>query len=538
MAKLIVQYADGRTTEHDLCKPEAVIGRDASCDVPLDDTITSRRHARLYRDSTGQYWIQDLRSKNGTLLNQAAVTAASRVRDRDKIGIGACLLTLSSGASPTVVLSDGKTDTAYASTSFWGSDTRLDLPQKRLEKLYELNGRLTGKFDRDDLLSEVLDICIELLRFERSGIAIWKGGTSMPEWVKLKNLKGASGNEFRISRTVVDRALHSAERVLINDTSAANVDPTMSMISNNIRSAMCVPIQYLQQVHGVIYGDRVTTTGGYTKEDADFFAALGQLAAMGLANVKLVEEMRLRHRSELDLQTARDIQSKLFPAEALISERMHIDALNDPGQAVSGDYFDYFARADGLITVVVADVAGKGTPASLLMANLQAAVHVTLAHQTDLAQIAELLNKLISGNVGSSSRFITAIIGLLDPVKRTFNYFNAGHLAPYLVRADGFKPTVIEPSLPLGVDPAFEYQPAVIDLNPAPVTLFMYTDGVPDAENEQGEQYGAERLEEALTTNLDQPPGEMVSRIRRSIKQFTRNHPQTDDITMVAVKLG
>ncbi len=538
MASITVQYADGRATEHPINGAEVVIGRDASCEVPLEDTITSRRHARLYVDGGGAFWIQDLRSKNGTILNSTTLAAPTRLRDKDRIVIGACLLTFhGTAAGPKVVLSEAKSDTTYASTSAWGSDQRLVLPQMRLEKLYELNGRMTGRFDRDDLLNEVLEICIEVLRFERAGVALWKGGTSLPEWVKLKNLKGDAGNEFRISRSVVDRALHSGERVLINDTGSAEVDPTMSMISNNIRSAMCVPIQYHQQVHGVIYGDRVTTTGGYTKEDADFFAALGQMAAMGLVNVQLVDEMRRRQRVEMDLTTAREIQSRLFPAEPLDTGALIIDALNDPGRSVSGDYYDYFVRPDGLITVVIADVSGKGTPASLLMANLQAAVHVTLNHDSDLVRAVDSLNKLICRNV-SSGRFITGMFGLLDPAKEQFTYVNAGHLPPYILRPSGIAKMEVEPSLPLGIEDSFDYELGVIDLSAGPLTLFMYTDGVPDAENEPGEPFGMDRLEESLRGNLTEQPTEMITRVRRSIKQFTRNHTQTDDITILAMRLN
>ncbi|HUN82472.1 MAG TPA: GAF domain-containing SpoIIE family protein phosphatase, partial [Phycisphaerae bacterium] len=336
---------------------------------------------------------------------------------------------------------------------------------------------------------------------------------------------------------VVDRALKSAERVLINDTAAGEIDPTMSMISNNIRSAMCVPIQYHQQVHGVIYGDRVTSVGKYTKEDADFFAALGQLAAMGLSNIKLVEEMRNRQRVEHDLHIAREIQSKLLPVEPFSDSGITIDALNDASQAISGDYFDYFLRPDGLITLVIADVSGKGTPASLLMANLQAAVHVTLVSLTDLAAAVNSLNQLVCRNVGSG-RFITGIFGLLDPNARKLTYVNAGHLAPYLLRPSGFEKVQMEPSLPLGVDCDFPYEIGTLDLSPAPVTLLTFTDGIPDAENEQGESFGPQRLEDSLKANLDQPPGELVARIRRSIKQFTRNQPQTDDITLLAIQLA
>ena len=532
MVSLRISYPDGRQTVVGLPAHEAVIGRDSTCDVPLDDAITSRRHARLYKDPSGQYWIQDLQSKNNTLVNDKVITA-SRIRPEDRIGIGACFLTLTPDTKPEVVMSDAATQ--FTAASAWGAESRLDLPRRRLEKLYELNARLTGRFNRDDLMGEVLDICKELLRFERCGVAVWAGAPNPPQWVKLLNHRDDS--EFRISRSLVDRALNNAERTLINDTADGEIDPTASMISNNIRSAMCVPMEYLQEVRGVLYGDRVSSTGGYTKEDLDFFAALGRLAAMGLANVRLLEEMQERQRVDMQIQWARGIQAQLFPAEALAGPGMLIDALNDPGQKVSGDYFDYFLRPDGLVTVVMADVSGKGIPASLLMANLQAGVHVTLATEKDLVAGVERLNKLICHNV-SGGRFITAIFGLFDPEAKTFQFVNAGHLGPYLLQSGGrVQKLNPEPGLPLGIESDFSYFTETTELTATPLTLFLYTDGIPEAENELGEQYGEHRLASALKSNTDQPPAELIARLRRSVKQFTRNHPQSDDITMLALQL-
>ncbi|MEE8385434.1 MAG: FHA domain-containing protein, partial [Dehalococcoidia bacterium] len=188
MPRLIIRYADDRTSEVEINDPEIVIGRDQNCEVPLEDTLTSRRHARLYRDDRGKYWIQDLTSKNGTLLNGQNI-ATARIRSGDEIGIGTCLLTLSIDAQAAVVLSDTTSQTTLASASAWGPNQRLDLPQQRLEKLYELNERLTGRFDRDDLLGEVLDICVELLHFERAGIALWREERRQLEWIKIKDLR-------------------------------------------------------------------------------------------------------------------------------------------------------------------------------------------------------------------------------------------------------------------------------------------------------------------------------------------------------------
>jgi serine phosphatase RsbU (regulator of sigma subunit) len=531
---LEIAYPDERKEKVEVSSPQVIIGRDATCDISLEDSSVSRRHARLQRDRRGHYWIEDLNSKNGTVVNDHRITN-SRLSNGDRLTIGGCRLIFSTMVGPPVVLSDTESDTR-GTASAWGPAQRLSLPQKRLEKLYELNARLTGRFDRDDLLSEVLDICVELLRFERAGIAVWGGVPHPPQWIRFRDLRDYGEAEFHISRSLVDRALHHGERILINDTTDQAVDPTASMISNNIRSAMCVPIEYLQQVRGVIYGDRVSSTGGYTKEDIDFFAALGRLAAMGLANVQLVEELRHRQQVEIQLQWARQIQSQFFPAEPLVLPGLVIDALNDPGQKVSGDYYDYFLRPDGRVSVVVADVAGKGIPASLLMANLQAGVHLTFTHETDLIRGVMGLNKLICRNV-RDIRFITAIFGLLDPAARTLTYVNAGHPAPYLLTPDSADKLEIDPGLPLGVEEHFQYTTGVLDLARPPLTLFLYTDGVPEAENEQGELFTEARLAAALRDEVTRSPTDLVARLRRIVKQFARNQPQSDDITMLAIRL-
>lgn len=541
MSQLQIQHADGRRMVLDLAGEEWLIGRDESCEVCLDDAATSRRHARLYVDAQGRYWIQDLQSKNGTFLNDAGITSAL-VGPLDRIGVGGCIMRVVAAEVPSIVLSDPGTVAGQTTTNAWGREQRVALAQRRLESLYELNERLTGIFDRDELLGELLDICVNHLRFERAGVAVWSGEANQPpQWVLIRNLRGGDGAEIRLSRSIVDRALTNGERILITDTSGGDFDPTASMIASNIRSAMCVPMEYHDKVRGVIYGDRVSSAGGYTREDIDYFAALGRLGAMGLANVQLVEEMRNRQRVELQLQLAREIQSQLFPAEPLNADNLKIDALNDPGQKVSGDYYDHFVRPDGLVAVIIADVSGKGAPAAMLMANLQAAVHVTLAEEADLVKVVGVLNRLICRNV-QDSKFITGIFGLLDTKQRVFTYVNAGHLGPYLIHQSRAAERVekIEPeaTLPLGIEANEPYITQQIKFGDGPATLLLYTDGVPDAENPRGEQFGEARFAEIISASADEAPTEMVTRLRRSIKQFARNHPQTDDITLVAVHLG
>ena len=536
-ATLKIEYADSRRQEIPLTAAETVIGRasnrEQACNLPLEDQIVSRRHARITRDANGAWWIEDLQSKNGTFVNDELVKR-TRLATGDRIGIGGCRLVFAAGpAESRVVLSDTPSDVT-SFTSAFSATQRLVLPQQRLERLYELNERLTGKFDRDALLGEVLDICMELLRLERGGIAVWRGESHPPQWVHMRGQRGPDG-DFRISRSLVDRALTHAERILVNDT-AECVDPTASMISNRIRSAMCVPMSYHDSVRGVIYGDRVTSAGGYTREDIDFFAALGRMGAMGLANCQLLDEMRQRQQVEIQLNLARQIQNALFPAEPLRMPGIYIDAVNDPGQKISGDYYDHFVRPDGQIVVLVADVSGKGVPASLLTANLQAAVHVTLGGDGTLVDSVREINKLICRNV-SEGRFITGIIGLLDPARRQYTCITAGHPAPYLIEGGTVRQIATAPALPFGLEPDYDYEPQTIELAGAPSMLVMFSDGVPDAENDANGYYGLERLAEVLKGSTDRSTSDVVGRIRTSIRQFTRNHPQTDDITILAMQL-
>jgi sigma-B regulation protein RsbU (phosphoserine phosphatase) len=538
MTEVQVQYSDGRTERVRLRKASTVIGREEGCDIRLrerpGEKYTGRRHARLYRDGEGQYWIEDLQSKNGTTVNDQLV-GVSRVSYGDRIGIGSCVLILRPVTDSPISLVDD-VQTSFGSTSIWRSDQRLHLPQQRLEKLYELNERVTGLFDRDELLREVMNVCLETLGFDRGGIALWPGDPHPPLWVVRRDRAGRPEDEFRVSGSVVRRALQRAERILVNDVSTDAV-PSESMISNNIRSAMCVPLIYHDRVHGVLYGDRVTPATGYTKEDVDFFAALGRQAALALVNCNLLEELQRRQAIEMQLSLAREIQNRLFPREPLILGRVSIDALNDPGQQVSGDYYDYFVRPDGLIAVVIADVVGKGVPASLLMANLQAAVHVTLLETRDLSRAVALLNRLVCRNV-DAGRFITGIVGLFDPAASRFEFVNAGHPQPTYIHPDGTIHSLVgETHWPLGIESEAEYSQARFEVPREGGSLFLYTDGVPDAQNREHEVFGEARIHAALKRCAADMPRRQLDVVRQAVEGFSQNAPQTDDITMMSVRI-
>jgi len=537
MAELLITLPDGRTTRHTLGVEPETIGRDARCEIPIDDPSASRRHARFLH-SGNDYLVEDLGSKNGTLVNDA-VCANMILRNGDRIALGATVIEFQGGsATPeaSVVISDAGTSESHA-TRYVGRDKRLNLSQRRLQMLYELGGRLTTLQDQSELLENAMDICFETLQFERGAVGLRQRKARGVDWPVVRNLRGREG-ELTISRSLLSRALEHGERAIFTDVGGASADPTVSMVQHGIRSAMCVPLLDREGTLGVIYGDRTTTSTQYTDEDIDFFAAIAGQVTIGLINARLMEDQKDMIRLNRDLDLARAIQTGLFPRDLPNEDGLRVAALNEPGQYISGDYYDVIPREDGRVWVLMADVTGEGIAASLLMANLQAAVRVTVDDTDDPGELLTRWNALIYRNT-TASKFITALLALIDPNERSIIFSNAGHCPPLLVHTNGAPPVepAHEPNFPLGVVEDVTYGSYSVSLESGPVTFFCFTDGVMEAMNADGQSFGMERLTAALVESARQNPAALIKHIRKSVSAYVGSARQSDDITILAARV-
>jgi len=536
MAELIIHLPDGRTLRHHLDLRAAVIGRDATCEIPTDDPSTSRRHARISPTTNG-YIVEDLGSKNGVLVNDQPCPAAVTLRPGDQIVLGATRIVFQDAPvhpSSSVIVRDDVTRSH--ATRYVARDKKLALSQRRLEMIYDLSERLTTLQSQDQLLETAMAICCETLNFERGAIGIRRRGSRAVDWPIVRNLRGAEG-ELTISRTLLGRALDHGERAIFTDDGTP-ADPTVSMVQHGIRSAMCVPMLHGAETLGVIYGDRTTTSTSYTAEDIDFFAAIAGQVSIGLVNAHLLEEQRRSARLHHDLEVARNIQAGLFPAKLPDHPKLRVAALNDPGQGVSGDYYDVVERPDGKIWWLVADVTGEGVAAALMMANFQAAVRVSIEQHDDPAELLAIWNRFLCRNSGGT-KFITCLLALIDPVTRTVRVSSAGHQAPLLVRGD-VPPCELatEGGFPLGIEVEATFESCECPLGSSSLTLFCYTDGVTEALDVNGEPFGTERLLAAIAEHHDLQPQALIRHVRKQVVAFVGAAPQSDDITMLAVWLG
>lgn len=537
MAELIIKLSDGRGLRHLLGNRPEVIGRDAGCEIHLDDPSVSRRHAKFSPTPHG-YLVEDLGSKNGTLVND--LPSASRLlKDGDRVLIGSALAVYTEATSmpaSSVVITDDVTSSH--ATHYVTREKRLLLSQRRLEMIYELSERLTMLQGRDQLLENAMDICFETLRFERGAVGVRRPDSRLLDWPVVRNLRGAEG-ELTISRTLLKRALEYGERAIFTDDGTGTKDPTVSMIQHGICSAICVPLIHRDEILGVIYGDCVSASLSYENEDVDFLAGIAQHVSIGLINGRLVEDRQQMIRLNHDLDLARRIQTDLFPTAMPDSDRLRIAAINDPGARVSGDYYDTIETNDGRIWCLVADVTGEGIAAALLMANLQAAVRVSIEATDDPAVLLARWNRLICRNT-DASRFITCLLALLDPSSRSIRFASAGHCLPLIVRASGSLPEELaaESAYPLGVVEEADYKTTTAEIGPEPFVLFCYTDGLIEAMNEDGQMFGLDRLRQALTEFRELDPQPLVKHVRKAVASFAASAKQSDDITLLAARVG
>ena len=270
---------------------------------------------------------------------------------------------------------------------------------------------------------------------------------------------------------------------------------------------------------------------------------LGDLAASFNAMAKAVkkgrEEAILRAHLESELETARKIQEKLLPHEMPQLPGFEIAGTSIPSKQVGGDYFDFLDLGKGQLGIAIADVSGKGIPAALLMANLQASLHAQALDTEKVAQVANRINNLLVKST-DANMFVTFFYGLLDRSHSTFTSTNAGHNPPLLLRSNQTMERLAEGGLVLGFLPDQKYEQQTTTLHPGDI-LILYTDGITEArtpeEQISGDKlFGEDRLVEVIKQSASLSAREIQSAILRSVSDHTKNTPQGDDITLVIIK--
>jgi serine phosphatase RsbU (regulator of sigma subunit) len=525
-------------------KERLTIGRARENDVFLPDRWLSRHHAEI-RLAEGGYLVVDLGSKNGTLVNRVPVRESQRLRSGDVITLGEHSITFSDSESQGSLEPDTEPmGTQIFSASELSQQVRspvgdaegLARQNRVLRVLSDAASALLVHRPLAETFERVLDLLFEAVAAERAAI-ILTGPSGEPE---IKASRVRSGPPIkRVSRSIARRVLTDRVALLLpNVMDDQGLRGQESILSTGIRSALCAPLWLAgsdaDTVIGLVYLDSRLGTANFDEDDLRVVTALANLAAAKIENSRLLEESLEKRRLEEDMRTAAEIQARLLPTCAPTVPGYDLVGSTRPCRTVGGDYYDFETENDRLL-LALGDVSGKGTGAALLMAVLRATVR---GHWTDGDVSAAMgrINKTLCQNV-PPNKYVTFFLARLAPLTGELTYVNAGHNPPLLMRAKGGVEKLEEGGMVLGMFDSVPYAEATVRFEPGDV-LLIYSDGLSEAWNEAGDEFGEDRLMELAQAHREAPAADIHERVLQAVDAFTDHAKATDDRTLIVLKRG
>lgn len=309
-----------------------------------------------------------------------------------------------------------------------------------------------------------------------------------------------------------------------------------------VRSVIAVPVRFREQLFGVLAVANSADGEPFTPNDFSLMSTLAEQAGLALHHAEFLNFQIEKRRLDLDLSLASGVQQMLLPREAPRIDGLDIDARYQAAQKVSGDFYDIFPLPDGRLGVAVADVAGKGIAASLLMAICRTNLRqIAPRHAAPAAALVEL-NRVLQGDLQSGT-FVTLLYAVIDVVRQEVTWARAGHELPLFARRDATAARAIEfagsEGMPLGLVPDEVFSMVIADRT-EPFregdTLVLYTDGLTEAPNETGQEFTGTRLADTVRTLLAHPAREIDDGILTAMHRFMGSAEPRDDLTLVTVK--
>ncbi|MCH9652322.1 MAG: SpoIIE family protein phosphatase [Planctomycetes bacterium] len=569
----ILQILKGKIPDQiiELSGDRVIMGRHPNCEIVLDNVAVSRYHAQIL-ESHGFYYLEDLHSRNGTLLNGTVIEGRTELHENDTISICDIQMQflldyetppdfLDSAIQQALEVSDHSLKKESHVVALGESSdegvldgssiiSQLDLntsshlrisvkPEVKLHAVLEISQILSRALKLDEVLPRILDGLFKIFAQADQGFIMLQSPERKKLVVKATKARRKEDEEsIRISTTIVRQTIMSGAAILSADAVEDDRFKMSESISSlRIRSMMCVPlVSQGGDVLGVIQIATRDIGQQFDKDDLDVLVAIAQQSSLALENAKLHEELVKQRDIERDLEFAHQIQLGLLPHNRPKFEEYEFFDYYESAQSVGGDYFDYIKLPDGKLVITLGDVAGKGVPAAILMARLYASARYQVLSKSspDIA-LAKLNLEIASSGVGL--RFITFLMAVLDPKKHTVSLVNAGHMAPLLRNsADGTVESVAQElsGMPLGVlkDQVFHVETFSLDKGD---TLVFYTDGVTEAMDQEKNLYHRDRLVKFIKSGPEEVEP-LVKGILSDVDAFRQNALQTDDICVVSFR--
>ncbi len=541
--KLRVNPAKGDSFERSFLSDSIIIGRASTADLSLPDRFLSRQHTRVYRDGD-HFVVEDLGSRNGTLLNGSQILKPTPLKPGDEIRLSGNSLTfLVEGQAAPIRQSSSELgmQTIFREVSTLGPSQKPEVQgeeelrryAERLRLVNEIHHALARSVSLEELLELILDRVFDHLRPEQGSLYLLQKDGSMKVAAR-RDLPGSEGEQV-LSQSLVREVVGKGVGALVLDARAdERFAAAQSILTSGVRSLLAAPLLGPDEALGlIVLGSRVHVKK-FTEEDLDLLGSLTSVAALRIHNVALAEEAAERRILEKELALARRIQERLLPKTLPVFPGYELFATNIPSRGVSGDFYTVVAREDLSCVIVLADVSGKGMAASLLTASLEALTAGPIEVGRPPEDICARVNRRLFQRT-PPEKYATAILLHLEPSSGRLRYCNAGHNQAILLRLSGeierWEPT----GVPVGLLPIAPYSGTDTDLREGDL-LVLYTDGITEAADPEEEEFGIERLEAVCRAFGSAELATLSLEIDKALAEFARGVPYADDRTVVILR--
>jgi serine phosphatase RsbU (regulator of sigma subunit)/pSer/pThr/pTyr-binding forkhead associated (FHA) protein len=550
MASLLILKGPNPNTRIPLDRDRTVLGRNNDCDVVINVPAVSREHARIIRRD-GKFFIEDLRSRNGTAINNQTIETEKLfpLNDNDKIKI--CDFQCSFHdperkplppelGGPDDEPEEDQQDSSTVEASLSHSSHLMMETQstERLRAVLDISSKLRKTLELDDLLPKILEKLFDLFRQADRGFLILQEeatGKLIPKVIRTR--RPADESNARFSRSIVRQCLEKVEGFLSDDASSdSRFSLAQSIADFRIRSVMCAPLWTSDgKAFGVIQLDTQDRSKKFAQDDLALLLGVASQASIALENAKLHEDQLAQVRLRRDLELANAVQRSFLPQRLPQVPGYSFFAHYEAAQEVGGDYYGFIPLSNDKIVVALGDVAGKGVPAALLMAKLSSDARFCLLTEPDAKKAINKLNDLLVPQTSQMDRFVTLVAAVVDASTHAVTLASAGHQSPLLYRKeknavqDAMSNDVV--GLPLGVMDGVSYEACQIKLEPGDF-LVAFTDGVTDAKDRNEVAFGAKGLNAVMKEGPFTPQA-IGERLVKAVKLHAAGCKQYDDITVV-----
>ena len=426
--------------------------------------------------------------------------------------------------------------------------------EDKINRLEKENQRLRGALEELSILNEIataigstltlneiVDLmvqkCVKHFQVEQAAVMMLNREKSEDPFQTMIRRANTTSEilPYRLNAQLTGWMLRHQKPLVINDLQ--NDERFHGFVDNSlpIHSLLSVPLMAKGKIIGLINAFNKKAEEGFDNNDQRLLAIIATQSAQVLENARLLAEEQALLRMREEMRTAHDIQLKLLPtAQPKVADPDYdIAGVSIPAKEVGGDYYDFIKISDSRLAFGLGDVTGKGIPAALLMANVQA----TIRSQTFMIDSARRCmgnaNKLMyeSTDLG---KFVTMFYGILDTDQHTLSYCNAGHDLPYLYTIDDVPKRLDTGGIVLGFVPEYNYAEDVVDFK-AGSRLVLYSDGITEAMNAKDEEFGEDRLKEVIVEFGHLTSLELVEKIIDAVQQHAGKTPQSDDMTLLII---